>query len=81
MTTTPQIGPANDLMHAVNKYLPTDRASAVEHSLDYAIKAHDGQVRESGEPFVIHPIATAVRLADMRLDATTIQAALLHVQH
>ena len=78
MTTTPQIGPANDLMHAVNKYLPTDRASAVEHSLDYAIKAHDGQVRESGEPFVIHPIATAVRLADMRLDATTIQAALLH---
>lgn len=78
MTTTPQIGPAKDLMHAVNKYLPADRASAVEHSLEYAIKAHDGQVRESGEPFIVHPIATAVRLADMRLDATTIQAALLH---
>lgn len=65
-------------MHAVNKYLPPDRASAVEHSLKYAIKAHDGQVRDSGEPFIVHPIATAVRLADMRLDATTIQAALLH---
>jgi len=65
-------------MHAVNKYLPADRASAVEHSLEYAIKAHDGQVRDSGEPFIVHPIATAVRLADMRLDATTIQAALLH---
>lgn len=65
-------------MHAVNKYLPADRASAVQHSLEYAIKAHDGQVRDSGEPFIVHPIATAVRLADMRLDATTIQAALLH---
>ena len=78
MTTTPQIGSGKDLMHAVNKYLPPDRASAVEHSLKYAIKAHDGQVRDSGEPFIVHPIATAVRLADMRLDATTIQAALLH---
>ena len=78
MTTTPQIRSAKDLMHAVNKYLPADRASAVEHSLEYAIKAHDGQVRDSGEPFIVHPIATAVRLADMRLDATTIQAALLH---
>jgi|TARA_B110000438_G_scaffold44406_2_gene44387 GTP pyrophosphokinase len=78
MTTTPQIGSAKDLMHAVNKYLPADRASAVQHSLEYAIKAHDGQVRDSGEPFIVHPIATAVRLADMRLDATTIQAALLH---
>ena len=65
-------------MHSVHKYLPADRASAVEHSLEYAINAHDGQVRDSGEPFVVHPIATALRLADMRLDATTIQAALLH---
>ncbi|MDA0595897.1 MAG: bifunctional (p)ppGpp synthetase/guanosine-3',5'-bis(diphosphate) 3'-pyrophosphohydrolase [Chloroflexi bacterium] len=78
MTTTQQIGSAKDLMHSVHKYLPADRASAVEHSLEYAINAHDGQVRDSGEPFVVHPIATALRLADMRLDATTIQAALLH---
>ena len=65
-------------MHSVHKYLPADRASAVEDSLTYAINAHDGQERDSGEPFVVHPIATAIRLADMRLDSTTIQAALLH---
>jgi GTP pyrophosphokinase len=65
-------------MHSVHQYLPADRASVVEDSLTYAINAHDGQQRDSGEPFVVHPIATAIRLADMRLDSTTIQAALLH---
>ena len=78
MTTIQQIGTAKDLMHSVHQYLPADRASIVEDSLSYAIDAHDGQQRDSGEPFVVHPIATAIRLADMRLDATTIQAALLH---
>ncbi|MBP38308.1 MAG: bifunctional (p)ppGpp synthetase/guanosine-3',5'-bis(diphosphate) 3'-pyrophosphohydrolase [Dehalococcoidia bacterium] len=65
-------------MHSVHKYLPADRASTVEDSLTYAINAHDGQQRDSGKPFITHPIATAIRLADMRLDMTTIQAALLH---
>jgi GTP pyrophosphokinase len=78
MTTVQQIGSAKDLMQSVRKYLPADRASAVEDALTYAIDAHDGQQRDSGEPFVVHPIATAIRLADMRLDTTTIQAALLH---
>ena len=40
--------------------------------------AHRGQVRKSGEPFVYHPLATADILADLRLDATTVAAALLH---
>ncbi len=78
MTTIQEIGSAKDLLHSVRQYLPADRASSVEDALTYAINAHDGQERDSGEPFVVHPIATAVRLADMRLDATTIQAALLH---
>ena len=78
MTITQQSDSAKALLHSIHKYLPADRASAVEHSLEYAINAHDGQKRDSGEPFVEHPIATALRLADMRLDTTTIQAALLH---
>ena len=78
MTITHQSQSAKALLTSVQKYLPTDRASAVEHSLEYAINAHSGQQRDSGEPFVEHPIATAIRLADMRLDTTTIQAALLH---
>jgi GTP pyrophosphokinase len=78
MTITHQTGSAKALLNSVQKYLPKDRAAAVETALDYAIKAHDGQERDSGEPFIEHPIATAVRLAEMRLDTTTIQAALLH---
>jgi len=78
MTTIQEIGSATDLMRQIDTYLPDDRVAAVEKSLEYAINAHDGQQRDSGEPFVVHPIATAVRLADMRLDTTTIQAALLH---
>jgi guanosine-3',5'-bis(diphosphate) 3'-pyrophosphohydrolase len=78
MTITQQSQSAKALLTSVQKYLPADRASAVEHSLEYAINAHSGQERDSGEPFVEHPIATALRLADMRLDTTTIQAALLH---
>ncbi|MDP6081685.1 MAG: HD domain-containing protein, partial [Arenicellales bacterium] len=66
------------LLKSINEYLPTEQAGAVKDALDYAIKVHDGQKRDSGEPFVEHPIATALRLADMRLDTTTIQAALLH---
>ena len=78
MTTIQEIGSATDLMRQIDTYLPDDRVAAVEKSLEYAINAHEGQQRYSGEPFVVHPIATAVRLADMRLDTTTIQAALLH---
>jgi GTP pyrophosphokinase len=43
-----------------------------------AHRAHRGQTRKSGEPFVYHPLATADILADLRLDPTTIAAAILH---
>lgn len=78
MTTTQQSESVKALLHSVNKYLPQDRAASVHAALDYAINAHDGQKRVSGEEFVEHPIATALRLADMKLDTTTIEAALLH---
>jgi GTP pyrophosphokinase len=78
MTTTQQSESVKALLHSVNKYLPQDRAASVHAALDYAIKAHDGQKRDSGEEFIEHPIATALRLADMKLDTTTIEAALLH---
>ena len=78
MTTTQQSESVKALLHSVNKYLPQDRAASVHAALDYAIKVHDGQKRDSGEEFIEHPIATALRLADMKLDTTTIEAALLH---
>jgi GTP pyrophosphokinase len=78
MTTTQQSESVKALLHSVNKYLPQDRAASVHAALDYAINAHEGQKRDSGEEFIEHPIATALRLADMKLDTTTIEAALLH---
>jgi len=43
-----------------------------------AIRAHDGMVRRSGEPYVVHPIRTAIILASMSLDAETIAGGILH---
>lgn len=78
MTISQKSGSSKALLKSVSAYLPADRAGAVENALNYATNSHDGQKRDSGEPFIEHPIATALRLADMRLDTTTIQAALLH---
>ena len=50
----------------------------VERAFDLAVLAHDGQRRATGEPYVTHPIASARILADLGLDLTAIQAALLH---
>jgi len=47
-------------------------------AFDFASEAHKGQVRHSGEPYIMHPLATAQTLAEMRLDLTTIIAGLLH---
>lgn len=45
---------------------------------DFALEAHEGQNRASGEPYIMHPLATAQKLAEMKLDLTTITAGLLH---
>ncbi len=47
-------------------------------AFDFASEAHAGQARASGEPYIIHPLATAQKLAEMRLDFTTIMAGILH---
>jgi len=78
LTTIQEESVSKELLSTAESYLPRDRQTAVEDALNYASNAHSGQTRDSGEPFVVHPIATAQRLAEMHIDATTIQAALLH---
>src|SRR3989344_639095 len=56
---------------------PEDVA-VVEKAYEYSQKAHEGQTRYSGEPYFIHPAATAKTLAEYGMDATTIAAGLLH---
>lgn len=50
----------------------------VVKAFDFACNKHDGQLRASGEPFFMHPIAVANILADMEFDASSVAAALLH---
>ena len=59
-------------------YLGTEMASKVYQALCVAYRAHRGQVRKSGEPFIIHPVQVALLLADLRMDAETVMAGLLH---
>jgi GTP pyrophosphokinase len=70
--------PATTLLTKIDSYLANDRAEFVRNALDFAMNAHSGQSRLSGEPYVEHPIATAEFLAERRMDATTLAAALLH---
>jgi GTP pyrophosphokinase len=70
-------GCTSELLSAV-KYLPPAEVTLVEEALDFAARAHYGQRRKSGEPFIIHPVAVAVILADLRMDVCTIVSGLLH---
>lgn len=56
---------------------PPDR-ERVRPALEYAFAMHDGQMRKSGEPYIVHPVAVAAILADLRLDPETLMAGLLH---
>jgi guanosine-3',5'-bis(diphosphate) 3'-pyrophosphohydrolase len=59
-------------------YLPDADREAVARAHKVAERAHEGQSRLSGEPYIEHPLAVAGILADLRLDADTLSAALLH---
>lgn len=50
----------------------------LEHAIDFAIKAHAGQKRKSGEPYIIHPLAAAATLIDWGMDIDTVLAGVLH---
>ena len=66
------------LLDKAGDYLPPDKVAAVQEAYGFAAESHAGQSRKSGEPFIEHPLNTALYLADMRLDHTGLVAALLH---
>ena len=66
------------LLAKAREYLPEDKIGTVTEAYNFAAEAHRGQVRLSGEPFIEHPLHTARFLADLRLDANALAAALLH---
>jgi GTP pyrophosphokinase len=66
------------LIQAVRAYNAKADTKEIERAYRFAEVHHEGQLRKSGEPFIQHPLAVARVLADLGLDTTTLQAALLH---
>ncbi|NPD32098.1 bifunctional (p)ppGpp synthetase/guanosine-3',5'-bis(diphosphate) 3'-pyrophosphohydrolase [Berryella wangjianweii] len=67
-----------DLIGVVSGYLAADELQMMRRAFHYASAHHAGQRRKSGEPFVAHPVEVACILAELRMDAATLCAALLH---
>ncbi|MEM9551175.1 MAG: bifunctional (p)ppGpp synthetase/guanosine-3',5'-bis(diphosphate) 3'-pyrophosphohydrolase [Pseudomonadota bacterium] len=69
---------AEDLIALVRNYNPKTNADRIAAAYDYGKAMHQGQTRQSGEPYFSHPVAVAAILTEQRLDDATIITALLH---
>ena len=67
-----------ELVASVRKYHPSADISLIQKAYLVAKDFHEGQVRKSGEPYIIHPLCVAIILAELELDKETIVAGLLH---
>jgi len=66
------------LLDTLEQYLPAPQIETIMRAYELGAAAHKGQTRKTGEPYISHPVAVAQELADMRLDAQAIAAAILH---
>ncbi len=69
---------AETLLQEVSTYLNPKDVEHIRRALEFSDSAHQGQLRQSGEPYISHPIAVARILTPLHLDAQAIMAALLH---
>jgi GTP diphosphokinase / guanosine-3',5'-bis(diphosphate) 3'-diphosphatase len=67
-----------DILDKVESYRPQFDEELLQKAYIFSAREHRGQVRSSGEPYLVHPLAVAHILADMRLDETSIAVGLLH---
>ena len=68
----------NDIIDKASQYNLEDDLDIIDRAYIYSARVHDGQMRLSGEPYLSHPIETAVILANMKMDAVTVATGLLH---
>jgi guanosine-3',5'-bis(diphosphate) 3'-pyrophosphohydrolase len=66
------------LCTVLSSYLDRPQIDEVRRAYDVAAAAHDGQIRLTGEPYICHPLSVALILAEMRMDAKGIMAAIMH---
>ena len=66
------------LLEKAATYLKENDLQRIREAYEFADEAHHGQVRKSGEPYILHPLAVADILVNMQMDVTSVIAALLH---
>jgi guanosine-3',5'-bis(diphosphate) 3'-pyrophosphohydrolase len=66
------------LVETLQSYMPEEQLAQITAAYEFGAKAHAGQSRKTGEPYITHPVAVAQELAEMHLDAQAIVAAILH---
>jgi GTP pyrophosphokinase len=67
-----------ELEAKIREYRPKDDLAPLEKAFAFARKYHQGQSRDSGEPYMVHPIQVAMILAEMRMDLVAMETGLLH---
>ena len=68
----------SDLEKLTRTYLPPNEVAIILRAYEFGSKAHEGQHRKSGEPYIHHPLEVARILAEMHMDYQTLSAAILH---
>ncbi len=68
----------NDLVEKVQSYYPAADVALIRKAYDFSARVHTGQKRLSGEPYLIHPMAVAEIITDLKLDVPSLAAGLLH---
>src|SRR5581483_12189652 len=74
-TDAPDAAP---LLAEAAQYLSAEELATLERACAFATEAHEGQQRASGDPYIAHPLAVALTLAEPRLDCAALVAAVLH---
>jgi GTP diphosphokinase / guanosine-3',5'-bis(diphosphate) 3'-diphosphatase len=68
----------SELAQKIRVLRPNEDLSGLDKAFRLALEAHKGQTRDSGEPYIMHPLRVAHILADMQMDMTCLETGLLH---
>ena len=68
----------SSLKKELRAYLPKEHIEKIRQAYLFSLKAHHSQLRLSGKPYITHPVAVAMILAQMHMDSPSITAAILH---
>ena len=79
MLATPKFtGPVLELRDLLNTYLEPEKVAVILRAFEVGAVAHKDQKRKTGEPYILHPVAVARILANLRMDHLSVAAAILH---